>query len=260
MSTQVATLHMWERGYIIHDKSASTLQDALDKCAALGGHLPSVHSKKDIDELGRFILRAAWLGARPEDKHSPSKSRYIFRWTDGSSFDYHEWKQEVPCIHSCCGVVLDNQHVNTRGLVALPCSALKESICNLPQLSSMSPEELIKISSRLVSKGDSDDRLSFMLDVMKHSFNALNKTTTKQLHESQLKIETQFKSFKVCLSLISLFLLALLCFLLTQSNLMRMILTRMRNYRENAGSNNLQFNNLSAKENPPSSTSPVSLV
>ena len=61
-------------------------------CSKKGGHLPSIHSKGDLEAMGKVIGSYAngyWLGAR-------RTSAGHWTWSDGSAWDFENWDKEDP--------------------------------------------------------------------------------------------------------------------------------------------------------------------
>ena len=69
-----------------------TWRSAYSECRKHGGDLPSVHSRKDLEELGKEVgeyTEGFWLGARL----LPSGT---WAWSDGSPWDYTNWDSDDP--------------------------------------------------------------------------------------------------------------------------------------------------------------------
>ena len=81
------------------DRTPATFMEAFTWCTSMGGHLPSVHSRADIDMLiEQLRLGSTWLGA--------VEIRDTFYWTDGSPWHPlpDSWSKS-PC-YTCCGLVV----------------------------------------------------------------------------------------------------------------------------------------------------------
>lgn len=121
---------VWQGNVIYYNLSISlNFSEAVDYCGQFGGHLPSVHSREDIDELYQAIpgeLSDLWLGAEPRYKGSSFSSFKDHKWMDGSPSNYEE--EYLHCPHHCCGVAL------IRGrMVNGPCGFKLVPVCVLPR-------------------------------------------------------------------------------------------------------------------------------
>ncbi|XP_041636115.1 type-2 ice-structuring protein-like [Cheilinus undulatus] len=88
---------LWHRighRYFYYVYNLLTWQQAEAYCHSLGGHLASVHSLWEFHLVQAFVRKQThgnpevWLGGN--DIHQEG----VWRWTDGSCFNFHQW---------CCG-------------------------------------------------------------------------------------------------------------------------------------------------------------
>ena len=64
----------------VGDKTPSTFMEAFNWCQSLGGTLPSLHSRGDLDfMLDTLLMGSIWLGAM--------EIRDTYVWTDGSAWN-----------------------------------------------------------------------------------------------------------------------------------------------------------------------------
>uniref|UniRef100_A0A914Q700 C-type lectin domain-containing protein n=1 Tax=Panagrolaimus davidi TaxID=227884 RepID=A0A914Q700_9BILA len=72
-------------------------QDAEQRCVISGGHLVSIHSLEEDLYVTHLVsgapahgLYGVWIGLYTED------SNRNWKWTDGTPFDYHNWRADYP--------------------------------------------------------------------------------------------------------------------------------------------------------------------
>lgn len=129
-----------------------TFYEARSMCTAMGGKMPSVHSREEMNELTDLIDgEPSYLGVNPEDNSgkgsSPFNKTTTYTWQDGSPFEDLGWYPEEPrCRRSCCSVVLF--HLSIGGVLSdYSCSTKLKFTCiitdlNLPFFTSKA--EIIK--------------------------------------------------------------------------------------------------------------------
>ena len=72
-------------------KLSLTWNSAEEHCNELGGHLASVHSKKENDFIsGLADGQRLWIGA------NDLKTERVWAWSDGSAFDFSNWRSGEP--------------------------------------------------------------------------------------------------------------------------------------------------------------------
>ncbi|XP_027024902.1 galactose-specific lectin nattectin-like isoform X1 [Tachysurus fulvidraco] len=77
-------------------KTATSWDDAEQNCVIMGGHLASVHNKAEYMFIQALVQNAlnsnaqTWLGA------SDVQQEGVWKWTDGSAFDYTNWAGGQP--------------------------------------------------------------------------------------------------------------------------------------------------------------------
>lgn len=69
-----------------------TWPDALDFCRGLGGDLASIHNAEERDEIHALddLSGGYWIGLNDLE----TEGEYV--WTDGSPFDYINWRDNMP--------------------------------------------------------------------------------------------------------------------------------------------------------------------
>jgi hypothetical protein len=85
------------------------LGDAEDNCQAIGGHLVSIHSQEENDYVGTLADMATvatgrvWIGAIGDgpDGDFCSGSAGVYEWTDGSPWDYENWRTSTNEPNGC---------------------------------------------------------------------------------------------------------------------------------------------------------------
>ncbi|XP_037095140.1 secretory phospholipase A2 receptor-like [Syngnathus acus] len=103
-----------------YQKIYKSWEEAEKFCLTRGGHLVSVHSKKET----RFVFDHArglipWLGLRKNHTHE---------WSDGTVYDYKEWERKQPAKCAC---------PNSWGeLTACPCTGERPFVCKTAKLRS----------------------------------------------------------------------------------------------------------------------------
>lgn len=186
------TLHVRNEKIIYFDESLKMkLTGAIKFCSDVNGHLPSVHSIEDIQELSEIVGfdTKIWLGAKPEVKLSYGNSLGAYKWTDETSFSYQNWAPGQPnCTSSCCGVSLVNGQMDTGR-----CFVSQNFVCVVRQITNSSFRYLM--DALLVDKST---KVTFKgLDDSKNKFNASNNTS-----DEDRSYEKKFRSdLNVVLSL-----------------------------------------------------------
>lgn len=123
-------LRIWRGKLVYYGMMYHGLENTRETCDRLGGYLPSVHSRQDVVEISKLThsLDYLWLGAE-QDKSLSIGSIKSYKWTDGSAFDFNEWKEGATCTASCCGVGLTYPDPFGRRLVTFPCFSRNNMIC-----------------------------------------------------------------------------------------------------------------------------------
>ena len=74
----------------------STWEEANATCQTMSAHLPSIHSREEADFVHRLNTGPtienyyiAWLGGK-------RVQGYLFKWTDGTNFDFAYWQPNEP--------------------------------------------------------------------------------------------------------------------------------------------------------------------
>lgn len=90
--SRVAEYNVVRKKYVRFGELETTWRSAYSICLNNGGDLPSVHSRKDLEELGEEVgeyTEGYWLGGRL----LPTGT---WAWSDGSPWDYTNWDSDDP--------------------------------------------------------------------------------------------------------------------------------------------------------------------
>ena len=85
--------NIFRKKYLKFGKEDKTWRSAYSSCLKMGGNLPSVHSNKELDELGKEVgdySEGFWLGGRL------LRSSGTWAWSDGSPWDFANWDSDDP--------------------------------------------------------------------------------------------------------------------------------------------------------------------
>lgn len=150
-------LHPYQGKMAFYDKGRKfTLHEAHKFCSEFGGHLPSVHSSEDFDQLfammGNDTERYMWLGAVPKYQNT---SFGVYEWADGTPFDFNLWHGSHPsCNSSCCGVATNNFGTRTGSKVLkffdTYCDADRSAVCVTSLLTNQSSQVWLTLSENRV--------------------------------------------------------------------------------------------------------------
>ena len=85
------------------------LDEAEEACVESGGHLVSIHSQEENDYVGTLADMATmnpgrcWIGAIGDGPMGDfcSGSAGIYEWTDGSAWDYENWRDSTSEPNGC---------------------------------------------------------------------------------------------------------------------------------------------------------------
>lgn len=110
----------------VADKAQASFQETFNWCASMGGQLPSIHSRSDIDFIiDKLQMGTTWLGAM--------EIRDTFYWTDGSAWNPVPDSMARSACATCCGMVLS---ITKRIIAKSRCdyySNLFSKVCRLPK-------------------------------------------------------------------------------------------------------------------------------
>lgn len=140
------------------------LVEAVNFCNQLSGHLPSVNSIEDIDELNKvFNLKSTslWLGAKAINF---TNNRLDFQWMDDSSFENSTIKVNISprCVtNSLCGLVLFERKVYLERSIDE-----NKPICILPKVNHLASQRWIDVQSSLSTNDAYMQQLSVMETIL----------------------------------------------------------------------------------------------
>ncbi|KAJ8008503.1 hypothetical protein DPEC_G00105560 [Dallia pectoralis] len=79
------------------DTTPRSWTDAEKLCRSLGGHLASIHNKKEFTFLKKLTggSTITWIGGNDGGRPEMTQHR-TWTWTDCSKFNYHEWTDGEP--------------------------------------------------------------------------------------------------------------------------------------------------------------------
>lgn len=113
----------WSGQDIYYNQKQVTFFEAVAQCSDMGGQMPSVHSREEMNSLSKLVNNEPiYLGSYPVDNSGISSTPFdptkIYTWQDNSTFEPLEWRRNWPdCREKCC-------------YVALYDSALYDSVCS----------------------------------------------------------------------------------------------------------------------------------
>lgn len=192
VSVNCGTFHVWQNEtlYFIND-TLLTLQEAQRACAEIGGRLPSVHSKVQVEDLAQIIgqepVKKVWLGAEKYPHNSVFIHSFMYKWTDGTPFDYHEWHESDPnCEASCCGVgLVSDDESSGNKLFDEKCDFKMNLVC-IPRLLT---DEAAKIwlASRMSAINSSMEESLETDRRHQQSIDSLNQTLSNLMNDGELQ-------------------------------------------------------------------------
>lgn len=113
-----------------------TYFEAVIRCSKLGGRLPSVHSRKHIDQLSQLIgpNNQTWLGS--DFQPGPEMDETHYTWLDGTPFNSSYSSQSSKgCPGICCALAISNKLQRIPdGWVSISCWEKAKAPCVLPYL------------------------------------------------------------------------------------------------------------------------------
>ena len=125
-------------GYQVYDHLLS-MPEAKKFCVSQGGHLPSVTSEAENDEIGKIAKRGfVWLGAR---RRGQSGS---WSWLDETAWDYDDWARYTlsppepsnrigeDCVRFCNGLVTCGTGARSGAWYDDPCDLAMRPVCLIP--------------------------------------------------------------------------------------------------------------------------------
>lgn len=135
-------LWMEEEVYFNQDEYVTKYQ-AMSRCSAMGGQLPSVHYQSQMDSLGALVGYCTIFLGSINQRHTKDtlklgdwyfKRTLLYGWMDRSEFEYLNWSDDPSCVSVCCSVLLYTQLNSFSKDVVLadgPCSASLQYVCVL---------------------------------------------------------------------------------------------------------------------------------
>lgn len=180
-------LHLWRGKFVFYSGRDVTmgLMEAEERCSKLGGQMPSVHSKEDVNQLVQLIGHNTrlWLGSKPQDNSSPFMPRGTYEWTDGTKFDYQGWVPGAPdCSSDCCGVGVTTIAYYGQGLYDIECTNQRSMVCIMPILTNQTVQEWLKSELAKINSSSKESTAQNLAQQL--SIDLLNETMTNMQHFS----------------------------------------------------------------------------
>lgn len=127
--------------YIIDDNGYK-FEEAVSWCSFMGGHLPSIHTKDDMDFFSKVVVQKnspgkssnTWMGVKRDGEQFQS-------FLDGSNREYFGvsilYNYECNQHHKCCALVMSNKKDSFKKVSMQPCDSKARAVCVLSNTASI---------------------------------------------------------------------------------------------------------------------------